>query len=480
MNSMKNKVYQPETIIDNPFSQQGGIIPPVQVGGQVYSPEEIPETKFPLRMIAVETIGQALDTQSKRILGNFVFGRMGAMQIGKYAAGVSGDIKISPNGIVGRDSSGTTTFSVDGTTGNATFKGTVAAGSIVTGYIAVGGAAGDVNAGSTTISGGKITTNSIAADRIVAGTFVATGGAAGDVNNNATTISGGKITTGSITADRMNVSSLSAISANLGSVVVGGSADSLGTIVVKNSAGTEIAKLNNSGIIVRNTRGLFWESATGGNYGSISNNASSQLILNLPSSNQFFMTDDSGTTNLFTVSATQVFSEKIFRVNANVECKGLNLGYGQLEGNINNVDTIFGYNDIKLNPAGTNKVIFGNNIDMNEKDIDACQTIWAYNFSNRSDVRLKNNIATRTGSLSDVLKLRPVSFNYKKDGPSAKEHVGLIAQEVEMIFPNFVMSDDKGIKGIAYNELIPVLVGAIQELHSQVEQLKLLRNPLVK
>jgi hypothetical protein len=47
---------------------------------------------------------------------------------------------------------------------------------------------------------------------------IASGGAAADVNSGATTISGAKITTGSITADRLNVSSLSAVSAIIGSV----------------------------------------------------------------------------------------------------------------------------------------------------------------------------------------------------------------------------------------------------------------------
>jgi len=63
---------------------------------------------------------------------------------------------------------------------------------------------GNVTATSLTISG-----------------YIATGGAAADVNAGATTISGGKITAGSIEADRMNVSSLSAISANIGTITAG-------------------------------------------------------------------------------------------------------------------------------------------------------------------------------------------------------------------------------------------------------------------
>jgi len=50
---------------------------------------------------------------------------------------VSGDLRISPNGITARDSAGLTTFSIDGTTGNAVFKGTVQAGSFITDNVQV-------------------------------------------------------------------------------------------------------------------------------------------------------------------------------------------------------------------------------------------------------------------------------------------------------------------------------------------------------
>lgn len=49
-------------------------------------------------------------------------------------------------------------------------------------------------------------------------TKIAAGGAAADVNANITTISGGKITTNSITADRLNVASLSSITAIIGTI----------------------------------------------------------------------------------------------------------------------------------------------------------------------------------------------------------------------------------------------------------------------
>lgn len=67
-----------------------------------------------------ELINSALDTQSKTILGNFTFGVSGAIQIGTYEAGVSGDVKISPSGIVGRNKSNATTFALNAETGEIT------------------------------------------------------------------------------------------------------------------------------------------------------------------------------------------------------------------------------------------------------------------------------------------------------------------------------------------------------------------------
>lgn len=61
----------------------------------------------------------------------------------------------------------------------------------------------------------------VTATSITLSGYVAVGGSAADVNGNATTISGGKITASSIAADRLSVSQLSAISADLGSITAG-------------------------------------------------------------------------------------------------------------------------------------------------------------------------------------------------------------------------------------------------------------------
>ena len=136
----------------------------------------------------------------------------------------------------------------------------------------------------------------------------------------------------------------------------------------------------------------------------------------------------------------------------------------------NAVNNIYGYNDLQLYGNGTirfypgsNKVWFDKNIDLNDKDLDAGQTLWAYSFSNRSDRRLKKNIDSVGSSLSDILKLNPVSFNWKKND---KKSYGLIAQDVYRHIPDVVRQADDGYLSIDYISLIPFVIKAIQELYS--------------
>ncbi len=87
-----------------------------------------------------------------------------------------------------------------------------------------------------------------------------------------------------------------------------------------------------------------------------------------------------------------------------------------------------------------------------------------------SDIRLKANIHTIPNALDIVDNLRGVYF--EKDN---KRSLGLIAQEVEAIIPEVVHTDE--YKAIAYGNLVGVLVEAIKELRTEVQEL---RNAIAK
>ncbi len=92
---------------------------------------------------------------------------------------------------------------------------------------------------------------------------------------------------------------------------------------------------------------------------------------------------------------------------------------------------------------------------------------------NTSDKRLKKDIKNINYGLSEVLKLRPVTFLWK-DRPEKGTKLGLIAQEVRSLIKEVVdIGDDENkTLGLRYSDLIPVLIRSIQEQQAIIEQEK--------
>lgn len=139
---MDEKVYKPATIEEQPFPglTQTGFFNDSETttAKSTYNPKTVQDRPIPQKIVSHETIGQSLNTKSKKILQEFGFTESGAIAIGKLLEGISGDIRITPNGVVARDSSGNITFALDGDTGNATFAGQLRSGSVITGRIEMG------------------------------------------------------------------------------------------------------------------------------------------------------------------------------------------------------------------------------------------------------------------------------------------------------------------------------------------------------
>ena len=86
-----------------------------------------------------------------------------------------------------------------------------------------------------------------------------------------------------------------------------------------------------------------------------------------------------------------------------------------------------------------------------------------------SDVRTKENIQDIENGLSLVETLRGVW--YHKIGEEDRK-VGVIAQEVEEVLPEVVKTDAEGMKSVDYGKMVGVLIEAIKELKSEVDELK--------
>lgn len=129
------KVYTPQVVEDTAFPQEeaGDVYVSQSKQGGNYSPQTTKDQQFPKKVISQEVISSSLNTKSRKIMGEFEFTEMGSIKIGKYVNGVSGEVNLTPNGIIAKDTSGVTTVGIDGTTGDAVFKGTLQAGTVVAG-----------------------------------------------------------------------------------------------------------------------------------------------------------------------------------------------------------------------------------------------------------------------------------------------------------------------------------------------------------
>jgi predicted heme/steroid binding protein len=88
--------------------------------------------------------------------------------------------------------------------------------------------------------------------------------------------------------------------------------------------------------------------------------------------------------------------------------------------------------------------------------------------TNPSDRRLKTNIIPLTYGLSDILKLNPVSYNWK-DGTNGKQF-GFIAQEVQEVMPDAVKPGE--YLGLEKDAIYSALVNSVKELNKEIELLK--------
>ena len=102
----------------------------------------------------------------------------------------------------------------------------------------------------------------------------------------------------------------------------------------------------------------------------------------------------------------------------------------------------------------------------NVGNIQADGDITATSVTTVSDRKLKENIQPIDNN-ELFMKLKPVSFNWKKD-KIKKTVIGFIAQDVQEIFPDMVKTNDRYTLSIDYIQLIPLLVKQIQSLTKQL------------
>ena len=99
-------------------------------------------------------------------------------------------------------------------------------------------------------------------------------------------------------------------------------------------------------------------------------------------------------------------------------------------------------------------------------------SVWSVNGAiQTSDARLKTNISPLALDMEQLMQLNPVIYQWKNDSTGNKK-IGLLAQELEKIIREVVVSDkDSGALGVNYAELLPVLITMLQQQQAQLAKL---------
>lgn len=121
----------------------------------------------------------------------------------------------------------------------------------------------------------------------------------------------------------------------------------------------------------------------------------------------------------------------------------------------------------KLTVGGNTKVI-GN--------ITITGTVTANGSLVHSDKRFKKDIKPISNALSKLVKVEGKSYNFKQDikgrAFSKNPQIGVIAQDLQRVFPELVNKDKDGYLSVNYNSLIPVVIEGVKEQQIEIRELK--------
>jgi trimeric autotransporter adhesin len=89
-----------------------------------------------------------------------------------------------------------------------------------------------------------------------------------------------------------------------------------------------------------------------------------------------------------------------------------------------------------------------------------------------SDARLKENIMPITSTINDLKKINAYTYYWKDKLRDNEQQIGVLAQEVEKVFPQLVKKDNEGKLSVNYSGFTPLLIKGMQEQQKQIEDLK--------
>ena len=93
-----------------------------------------------------------------------------------------------------------------------------------------------------------------------------------------------------------------------------------------------------------------------------------------------------------------------------------------------------------------------------------------------SDAKLKANIVSLGSTLAKLLLIDGKTYTMKKNG---KQKIGVLAQDIQKVFPELVTTDDKEMLAVNYQGLVPVLINALKEQDDKISRLEKLVEKLM-
>jgi len=109
---------------------------------------------------------------------------------------------------------------------------------------------------------------------------------------------------------------------------------------------------------------------------------------------------------------------------------------------------------------------------INALDIDGNgNAVFAGTVMGMSDLRLKKDIVPLTDALSSLSQINGYRYNWKNRNNS-DDQIGLIAQEVQSLYPELVKENEEGMLSVSYTKMVPVLLEAIKEQQEMIKELE--------
>jgi hypothetical protein len=121
------------------------------------------------------------------------------------------------------------------------------------------------------------------------------------------------------------------------------------------------------------------------------------------------------------------------------------------------------------NTTISSNVVIGNNITIGGNGLVAGNFQIKGTLINDSDRNIKNDIIKIENALSKIEKLSGYTY-YKTD--ISKRETGVIAQEVQEVLPEAVFESEDGILGVAYANMVGLLIEGIKELSLELKDIK--------